>query len=52
MSDYQIDRLIDWLYILMYFSVAAVIGVIIILIVGLVVYIKTGVHVKDWLNKF
>lgn len=45
------DDIFVWVYILGFFAVAAVVCIIGILCVGFAIYLKTGVHVKNWFEK-
>jgi hypothetical protein len=51
MTEQQINSLIDWLIIFGFFGAAAVITILIVIVVSLVAYIRTGVHVKDWFEE-
>lgn len=49
-NDIYFD-ILKGLYILLYGLGFVVITLLLVIIVSLIVYIKTGVHVKDWLEE-
>lgn len=47
----SIDELLAWFYIFGVWGAAAITAVVIGLVVSFIVYLNTGVHVKDWIEE-
>ena len=51
MSERELDAVLNWFYIFGYFMVVGVAAINLMMVISLVVYLKTGIHVKDWLDE-
>lgn len=51
MSEHQVDELITWLYILFAGLGFMTIVFVLVILTSLVIYIKTGVHIREWIEE-